>query len=145
MAPTLLGEQEIRDLIGPAEALAAVKEAFAALAREHAETPAVIIIEIPESRGEVHVKGAHLGGSPYYAVKFASVFEDNPALGCLWLAGSCWPSMPRRLPGGCTARERIPDRSADGGRGRVGGGPAGEAGDRTGRDHRHGRPGSLPA
>jgi ornithine cyclodeaminase len=81
MAPTLLSEQEIRGLIGPGEALEAVREAFAALARERAETPAVIIIEIPESRGEVHVKGAHLGGSPYYAVKFASVFADNPAMG----------------------------------------------------------------
>ena len=81
MAPTLLSEQEIRDLIGPAEALDSVREAFAALAREHAETPNVIIIEIPESRGEVHVKGAQLSGSPYYAVKFASVFEENPAMG----------------------------------------------------------------
>jgi len=81
MAPTLLSEQEIRGLIGPGEALDAVRAAFAALAREQAETPAVIIIEIPESRGEVHVKGAHLSGSPYYSVKFASVFEDNPAMG----------------------------------------------------------------
>jgi ornithine cyclodeaminase len=81
MQPLLLSEGEIRGLIGPKEALVAVTDAFIALSRAENEPPAVMIIDIPESEGEVHVKGAHLCGDPFYSVKIVSVFDGNPAQG----------------------------------------------------------------
>lgn len=81
MEVTLLFEKEIRGLIGPPHALTAVREAFAKLARGEAILPGVIGIDIPEQRAEVHVKGAHLRGTPYYSIKEAAGSWDNPAKG----------------------------------------------------------------
>jgi ectoine utilization protein EutC len=77
----ILKESEIRALIGPADALRAVREAFAKLARGQATLPGVIGLDIPEHRGEVHVKGAHLHGSPFFSIKEAAGFYDNPRRG----------------------------------------------------------------
>jgi ornithine cyclodeaminase len=77
----ILREAEIRRLIGPAEALAAVGEAFAKLGRGEAILPGVINLDVPEQRGEVHVKGAYLRGVSHFAIKVASGFYANPERG----------------------------------------------------------------
>ena len=77
----VLREPEIRRLLDPASSLQAVEEAFTAYATGGAELPAVIHLNVPESRGEIHVKAGHLRGSSHYAVKIASGFYDNPAKG----------------------------------------------------------------
>jgi ornithine cyclodeaminase len=83
----VLSEPEIRELIGPAEALAAVREAFIAFADGRATLPGVIGLELPEQEGEVHVKGAYLHGAPYWSIKTATGFYGNPALGLPVLGG----------------------------------------------------------
>jgi ornithine cyclodeaminase len=75
----LLTSPEIRALIGPEQALEEVTKAFAALGRGEASLPGVINLEVGE--GEVHVKGAHLHGSPLYTIKMASGFPGNARLG----------------------------------------------------------------
>ena len=77
----LLFEADIRGLVGPKEALGAVRDAFAKLARHEALLPGVLGIEIPETRTEAHVKGAFLRGSPSFSVKAASGSYDNPSRG----------------------------------------------------------------
>ncbi len=77
----LLFEREIRGLIGPNEARPVVRDAFAKLARGEAILPGVINLDIPESRAEVHVKGAHLRATPFFSIKVASGSYDNPARG----------------------------------------------------------------
>lgn len=77
----MLQEEEIRSLIGPADALREVRDAFAKLARGEATLPGVIGLDVRDHHGEVHVKGAYLHGSPYYSFKAASGFYDNPAKG----------------------------------------------------------------
>jgi ectoine utilization protein EutC len=77
----ILREPEIRALLDPRECLQAVETAFSAYARGHAELPAVINLEVPENRGEVHVKAGYLHTGPYFAVKIASGFLGNPQLG----------------------------------------------------------------
>jgi len=77
----LLFEPDIRSIVGPDEAFAAVRDAFAALARGEAILPDVINLDVPSSRVEAHVKGAHLLGSPYFSVKVASGSYDNPSRG----------------------------------------------------------------
>ena len=59
----------------------AMSEAFAAYSGGRAELPAVIHLDIPEHHGEVHVKGGYVHGGDHYAVKFASGFPGNEALG----------------------------------------------------------------
>src|SRR5437870_3161002 len=77
----LLSEKEIRDLVGPAEALPAVRDAFVRLARGEAILPGVIHLDIPNSGAEAHVKGAHLGGSRFFTIKVASGSYANPDRG----------------------------------------------------------------
>lgn len=77
----ILREPEIRRLIGPAQALAAVRDAFARLARGEAELPGVIGLDVLPARGEVHVKGAWLHGSPFFSIKQAAGFAANAERG----------------------------------------------------------------
>lgn len=81
MAVRVLDEASVRALIGPTQALVVVADAFAELARGRATLPGVIQLDLPQSRGEVHVKGAHLHRSPFYSIKVAAGFYDNPRLG----------------------------------------------------------------
>ncbi len=80
-AVLVLREPEIRRLLDPASCLQAVEEAFTAYATGGAELPPVINLDVPESRGEIHVKAGHLRGGAHYAVKIASGFYDNPGRG----------------------------------------------------------------
>ena len=77
----LLSEREIRDLMGPTEALPAVRDAFVRMARGEAILPGVIHLDIPKSGAEVHVKGAHLQGSRFFTIKVASGSYANPDRG----------------------------------------------------------------
>lgn len=77
----ILREAEIRSLLDPAECIQAVEKAFSAYATGQAELPAVINLEVPENRGEVHIKAGHLRGGTYYAVKIAAGFPNNAELG----------------------------------------------------------------
>ena len=77
----VLREGEIRGLISPTQALSAVREAFAALSRAQATLPGVLHLDIPAHEGEVHVKGAYLHGSPFYSIKMATGFYQNPSRG----------------------------------------------------------------
>jgi ornithine cyclodeaminase len=78
-----LSEQDVRSLVGPAEALAAMRTAFAALHRGAVTQPANMDYEFPEAEGEAHLKGAHIHGMPHWAVKAATGF---------------WSNVPRGLP-----------------------------------------------
>ena len=51
----ILNEQDVRGLIGPAEALEAVREAFACMGRGETMVPPAMIIYVPENEGEVHI------------------------------------------------------------------------------------------
>src|SRR5256712_10281442 len=81
MEVLLLSEREIRDLIGPAEALPSVRDACVRMARGEAILPGVIHLDIPKSGAEAHVKGAHLQGSRSFTIKVASGSYANPGRG----------------------------------------------------------------
>ena len=76
-----LDEPTLRALISPAGAVAAIREAFRADGEGRTAVPAVINLPVPGTRGEFHVKTAWVDGVPLVAVKVASGFYDNPALG----------------------------------------------------------------
>ena len=77
----LLSESEIRGLIDEDTALEACREGFAALARGEVQQPAPLSFEFAARSGEMHAKGAQLGDAPFYSVKFAASFYENPERG----------------------------------------------------------------
>jgi len=81
MGILVLGESDLRRLAGPAEALQAVRAGFLALAHRRVALPGVLHLDLPHARGEVHVKGAHILGSPFFSIKEAGGFWGNPERG----------------------------------------------------------------
>jgi ornithine cyclodeaminase len=77
----VVSEREIRALLDAPSCISAVERAFGLYAIGAAELPNVIHLDIPEYRGEIHVKAGYLHGGEFYAVKMASGFPDNPTLG----------------------------------------------------------------
>jgi ornithine cyclodeaminase/alanine dehydrogenase-like protein (mu-crystallin family) len=72
----------VRAALDMATCIDAVEAAFVAYSSGRAELPGVIHLDVPEAKGEIHVKAGHLHGAPAYAVKVASGFYalDPPAL-----------------------------------------------------------------
>lgn len=81
LEPLILSEGEIRKTLDMAASIEAVEEAFGALSRGEARIPGVLYLDIKEANGDVHLKGAHIKGDPFYVFKVASGFYDNPAKG----------------------------------------------------------------
>lgn len=77
----VLREPEIRSVLDHASCIRAVEAAFAAYATGRAELPALIHLDVPEVRGEIHVKAGYVHGGSAYAVKVASGFPGNASLG----------------------------------------------------------------
>ena len=80
MKVRVLLESDIRDVIGPPEALRSVRAAFIKLAQGEASLPGVIGFRLPGG-GEVHVKGAYLHGSSFFCIKEAGGFPASATLG----------------------------------------------------------------
>jgi ornithine cyclodeaminase len=78
----LLREADVRAALPMAACIEAVQGALVAYSSGEAELPSVIHLDVPEARGEIHVKAGHIHGAPAYAVKVASGFyaADPPAI-----------------------------------------------------------------
>lgn len=70
---------EIEQALGGLELLPAIADAFARYSAGEAVVPPVGELLLPG--GDVHIKYGFLAGDPYYVVKIASGFYDNPKLG----------------------------------------------------------------
>jgi ornithine cyclodeaminase len=82
MSVLMLTEAELRTCVGnDGAALEAVAQAFAWYAEGRAEMPPVMHIEVRDHNGDVDVKSAYVRGLDAMAVKIASGFLDNAALG----------------------------------------------------------------
>jgi ectoine utilization protein EutC len=82
MPITILTESEIRQCVKlDGEAIAAVEQAFVALAEGRAVTPPIMRIDLAAHHGEVDVKSAYVEGLDSFAIKVASGFFDNPQRG----------------------------------------------------------------
>ena len=77
----IVEEATLRQRVQEDEAMASAQRAFRALAEDKLEQPPPMSMALPQVRGEVHVKGAYLTGSPIFAIKVASGFYLNPQRG----------------------------------------------------------------
>jgi len=83
----VLDRDDVRRLVSMADAITAVREAFAAADRGGAVMPPPFGMYLPDAGGELHVKGAYLAGAPVFAVKTATGFYRNAGLGFRSAAG----------------------------------------------------------
>jgi ectoine utilization protein EutC len=77
----LVKEPDLRRSIGMAEAISTVEDGFTRLAAGEVNLPPVLSLDMPEVRGEVHIKGAHITGQKSLAIKVATGFYDNALVG----------------------------------------------------------------
>jgi ornithine cyclodeaminase len=122
----ILGEGDVRAAIDMARCIEAVEAAFIAYSSGEAELPDVIHLDVPEARGEVHVKAGHLHGAASYALKASSGFylEDPPAIDGLVVVFDATNGAPKAIlldggyltdlrtgaAGGVAARWLVPER-----------------------------------
>ncbi len=84
----ILKESEIRECVGMnQEAVDAVALGFTRLAEGKVSLPPIIRVDVESRRGEVDVKTAYIEGLDSFAIKVASGFLDNPAIGLPYGSG----------------------------------------------------------
>ena len=71
----VLREEDVRAALPMATCIDAVEAAFVEYSAGEAELPGVIHLDVPEAKGEIHVKAGHLHGGRTYAVKVSSGFS----------------------------------------------------------------------
>ena len=77
----VLNKEEIESVITIDDAIEAVEEGFKALNSGKAFVPFPVALQVPDHRGDVHIKPGYIGGRDTYTVKIASGFYDNPKSG----------------------------------------------------------------
>jgi ornithine cyclodeaminase len=122
----ILREADVRAALPMAACIEAVEAALVAYSSGQAELPGVIHLDIPEARGEIHVKAGHIHGSPAYAVKVASGFYNTEPAAidglvmvfdattgtpvALLLDGGYLTDLRTGAAGGVAARQLAPER-----------------------------------
>ncbi len=82
MQTRILTEAELRQVVGiDAEALQAVESAFGWLQQDRVSMPPIMHVPARDRNGDIDVKSAYVKGLPYVAIKIATGFGDNAALG----------------------------------------------------------------
>ncbi|MCF7891023.1 cyclodeaminase [Candidatus Bipolaricaulota bacterium] len=82
MKVKILSEVEIRQSVTLDEqSIEVVEEGFSRLEDSEVHLPPIMMVEVPEHRGEVDVKSAHIQGYDSFAVKIASGFFENAEKG----------------------------------------------------------------
>ncbi|MEM9928497.1 MAG: ornithine cyclodeaminase family protein [Bacteroidota bacterium] len=82
--PRILDQPTILQLLKrgkTADLLQYIERSFTAYSSGAAMVPPVGTLMLEEPRGDVHIKYGFIKGEPYYVIKIASGFYDNPALG----------------------------------------------------------------
>lgn len=78
----ILSEEEIRSIVSlDKSVIQAIETGFSELDKGHATVPPIMMIPVPEKRGEVDIKSAFIKGIDQLAIKVASGFFENSRLG----------------------------------------------------------------
>jgi len=72
---------KVLDGTSPAALMAAIERSFTSYTSGEATVPPVGSLEFEAPPGGVHIKYGYLATSPYYVIKIASGFYDNPKIG----------------------------------------------------------------
>jgi ornithine cyclodeaminase len=78
----ILNEDEIRSIVAlDWPVIKAIEKGFSELAKGNALVPPIMMIPVPEKKGEVDIKSAYIKGMDQLAIKVASGFFENSRLG----------------------------------------------------------------
>jgi len=78
----ILDEKEIRQLVSlDLSVVDAIETGFSELAKGNALVPPIMMVPVPEKKGEVDIKSAYIQGIDQLAIKVASGFFENSRLG----------------------------------------------------------------
>ena len=77
----LLTKSQIQAILPGIDLMRDIEAGFAAYSAGRAVVPPVGELLLEESAGEVHLKYGYIKGEPYYVIKIASGFYNNPKLG----------------------------------------------------------------
>jgi len=72
MKVLILNEKDLRTALKDSNPIDDVEQGFKKLTLNEAVLPGIISLEIPEKKGEFHIKGAYLQGSPFVVFKSAN-------------------------------------------------------------------------
>lgn len=74
-------EAEVRNAVTLPQAIEAMESAFVTYSRKEATVPPVMHLDIPEHRGETHMKCGYIHKAPYFVLKVAAGFYNNKERG----------------------------------------------------------------
>ncbi|MGD0483025.1 MAG: ornithine cyclodeaminase family protein [Gemmatimonadales bacterium] len=79
--PRIIGLDEIRAALRDVDLLPGIEAAFVAYSSGRAVVPPVGELLLPDVQADVHIKYGYIAGEPYYVIKIASGFYQNPEKG----------------------------------------------------------------
>lgn len=77
----ILSRNEIERAVSLPDVIAAIEQGFAAYSRGETVIPPVASLHFDYPPGDCHIKYGYLKNGPYYVVKVASGFQENPKIG----------------------------------------------------------------
>src|SRR5258708_38771111 len=77
----IIDSDEIRRVLVYGEIIGRMREALVANSRGECDTPMPVHLDIKQKQGEAHIKSSYRKGGKYFALKVASTFPRNVALG----------------------------------------------------------------
>ena len=79
--PKIIGLEKIKEILGNLDPFQEIKNGFIAYSNGDAVIPPVGELVFSKPPGDVHIKYGYLKNQPYYVIKIASGFYDNPSIG----------------------------------------------------------------
>jgi ornithine cyclodeaminase len=76
----LLTKSQIESVVAIEDVIEAVADGFKAYNSGKAVVPFPVALQVPDHKGDIHIKPGYIRGSPTYTVKIASGFYDNSKL-----------------------------------------------------------------
>lgn len=110
----VVSETDVRRMVSIEDAIPAVEEGFTRLVRGEVSLPPVMSLEIPESKGEAHVKGAHNCRRRQFRHQGGHWFlRQPPHRAAQWRRHDASLQCAYRRSRGTAVGQRLPDRCED--------------------------------
>ena len=77
----VINKDEILSIVKDIDVVAAMEKGFVAYSNKNCVVPPVGELLFEKNNGETHIKYGYIKGEPYYVIKIASGFYNNPQLG----------------------------------------------------------------
>ena len=87
--PVYLSADDVRRALPMGDAIAAMRDAFAQLARGEVNLPTRMRLDAPAERGAVLVMPCHSRALQLFSLKNVTLFSDTDSAACRWSSRPC--------------------------------------------------------